>query len=172
VRPGNTNACVRYPVNSSKWYCYHTTAGGGGNGWFLSTAAYEPVTVLNDMRQLVENATATQIAISRSTVAGVPVKCLAVTSKNVTNGVAGNVTTSACITAGGVLASFSTPPQTGYLGGDFLLYGTATSILKDVQEARWAIPAKPQSWAPAGPSCELVRGCGYEPVRASGTPSA
>jgi hypothetical protein len=151
VRPGDTYSCY-LASDGVVWTCSHIAADVGGNGWILSAAAYEPYTVLTDMQSLVLAASGGQITRSSSFVAGVPVECLAIR---------GIGTTSACITSDGVLASFSTPRDTGNIAGDALAYGTATSITYSVSPSLLTPPAKadPGPWRPATPSCQLVGGC-------------
>ncbi len=81
TRPNNTTECsipAGYTGTASGWSCSHIAQDGGGNGWIMATAAYEPYTVFNAMSGLVSNATSSQISLSNSTVAGQPVECLSV----------------------------------------------------------------------------------------------
>jgi hypothetical protein len=155
TRPNDTTECMippGYTGIASGWSCSQIAQDQGGNGWIMATAAYEPNTVLDAMQSLVSNATASQIALSNSTVAGQPVECLTVRAR---------ATAAACITSSGALASFATPPQLGVVIGNYFEYGTAVSITSTVSPSLLAIPAKPGPWkGPVGfSSCQVYRGC-------------
>jgi hypothetical protein len=133
-RPHDSSVCTRLS-GAAPWYCEHTTLSyPQGNGWLLATADYLPLTELYGIERSAPNFTT-----SNQVVNGMRAECLA--------GDTGGANLKWCLTATGVLASFSaSPPRDGPEIGDSPADGTITSVSPTVPASLLTLPALAGPW--------------------------
>ena len=144
-RPHSTAVCEQ-AYATARWSCEQTSMTGGGNGWLLAEAYYLPETELPG----TQNAKAGSTVITHEVVAGVPVECLSLEDR--LNG----AHLQWCITASGVLASFSAIPMSdGPAFGGSPADGSLVSVSSALPANTFSIPAKPGPWV--GPYTPAAR---------------
>jgi hypothetical protein len=136
--PHSTDVCTRRS-RSSAWSCYQTSLTyPQGNGWFLSTGFYLPVSEFYGIQSAVRGAKPSSMTTTRSVVDGLRVECLSVVDEN--NG----AHLDWCITSTGVVASFSADPAFAHPGvGGVPADGTLSSDSSSLPAATFSLPAKP-----------------------------